>query len=73
MMPTWNCSLIFGFLVCLLFSAFSGRTHGHMEVPRIGVKLELQLPAYTITTATQDPSLVCELHHDSQQQESLTH
>ena len=34
-----------------------------MEVPR--VELELQLPAYT--TATPDPSQVCNLHHSSQQ------
>ena len=27
-----------------------------MEVPRLGVKLELQLPTYTIATATQDLS-----------------
>ena len=26
----------------------------HMEVPRLGVKLELQLPAYTIATP-EDP------------------
>ena len=26
-----------------------------MEVPRLGVKLELQLPAYTTATATPDP------------------
>ena len=25
----------------------------HMDVPRLGVKWELQLPAYTIATATQ--------------------
>ena len=31
----------------------------HMEVPRPGVKLELQLLAYTIATATQDPSSIC--------------
>ena len=31
-----------------------------MEVPRLGVELELQLPAYT--TATPDLSLVCDLH-----------
>ena len=30
-----------------------------MEVPRLGVKSELQLPAYTTATATQDPSLGC--------------
>ena len=36
-----------------------------MEVPRLGVESELQLPAYT--TATPDPSPVCNLHHNSQQ------
>ena len=34
----------------------------HMEVPRLGVKLKLQLPAYTTATAKQDPSYVCHLH-----------
>ena len=38
-----------------------------MEVPRLGVKLELQLPAYATATATQDPSHICDLHHSSQQ------
>ena len=33
----------------------------HMEVPRLGVESELQLPAYAIATATQDPSHVCNL------------
>ena len=28
----------------------------HMEVPRLGVESELQLPAYTIATATQNLS-----------------
>ena len=32
-----------------------------MEVPRLGVQLELQLPAYTAATATQDLSAVCDL------------
>ena len=27
----------------------------HMEVPRLGVRSELQLPAYTTATATLDP------------------
>ena len=35
----------------------------HMEVPRLGVEWELQLPAYTTATAMQDPSWVCNLHH----------
>ena len=36
-----------------------------MEVPRLGVELELQLPAYT--TAMPDPSQVCGLHCSSWQ------
>ena len=37
---------------------------GHMEVPRLGVQLELQLTAYTTATATAtpDPSRICDLH-----------
>ena len=30
----------------------------HMEVPRLGVELELQLPVYNRATATPDPSFV---------------
>ena len=37
----------------------------HTEVPRLGVKSELQLPAYTTTTATWDPSHICHLYHSS--------
>ena len=34
----------------------------HMEhIPRLGVKLELQLRAYTTATATADPSRICDL------------
>ena len=38
-----------------------------MEVPRLGVELELQLPAYTTATAMPDPSLVCNQHCSSWQ------
>ena len=38
-----------------------------MEFPRLGVKSELQLLAYTRATATPDPSCVCDLYHSSQQ------
>ena len=38
-----------------------------MEVPRLGVESELQLPAYTTVTAMRDPSCVCDLHHCSEQ------
>ena len=33
-----------------------------MEVSRLGVKLEMQLPAYTTAIATPIPSHVCVLH-----------
>ena len=42
-----------------------------MEIPRLGVKSELQLPAYTTVTATWDPSRVWDLHHSSWQHRIL--
>ena len=38
-----------------------------MEIPRLGVELELQLLAYATATATWDLSHVCNLHHSSRQ------
>ena len=49
------------------FFFFLGPHLQHMEVPRLGVGLELQLPAYTPATATRDLSHVCDLHHSSRQ------
>ena len=37
------------------------------EVPRLGIRSELQPPAYSIATAIPDPSRVCDLHHSSRQ------
>ena len=42
-----------------------------MEVPRLGVELELQLPAYTTVAAMQDLSRVCNLHHSLRQGQIL--
>ena len=42
---------------------FLGLHLQHVEVPRLGVELELQLPAYTTVTAMLDLSCVCNLHH----------
>ena len=42
-----------------------------MEVPRLGVKLELQPLAYTTVTATRDLSYVCNLQHSSGQRQIL--
>ena len=56
--------------VCFLFFCYLELYLWHMEVSRLGVELELQMPAYTAATATaiatQDPSHVCDLHHSSQ-------
>ena len=40
-----------------------------MEIPRLEVELELQLPTYATATATvpQDPSHICDLYHSSWQ------
>ena len=60
-----------GLLSFFFFSFFSffflGPAVEHMEVPRLGVESELQLPAYTTATARRDPSHICELHHSSWQ------
>ena len=53
------------------FLVFLGLYPQHMEVPRLGVELELQLLAYTTAIATQDLSWVCDLHYNSQQRQIL--
>ena len=42
--------------ILFYFIGFLGLYLQHMEVPRLGVELELQLLAYTTATATQDLS-----------------
>ena len=39
----------------------------HMEVPKLGTKSEVSLPAYTTPTALRDLSHVCDLYHSSWQ------
>ena len=51
--------------ICLFLLLW--RHQRHMEVPRLGVESELQLLAYTTTTATPDPSHFCNLHHSSEE------
>ena len=38
-----------------------------MEVPRLGIELALQLPAYTTATEMPDLSRICDLYLSSQQ------
>ena len=60
------CLFVFCFCFCF-FLAFLGPQLWDMEVPRLGVKLELQLLAYAIATATRDLSCICNLYHSSWQ------
>ena len=50
---------------------FSGPHPQPVDVPRLGVELELQLLAYTTATGTQDPSHIFDLHHSSWQHRIL--
>ena len=45
----------------------------HMEVPRLGVQSELQLPVYTTATATWDLNCVWDPHHSLGQCRILNH
>ena len=56
--------ILLGTFFCLL-----GPHLWHVEAPRLVVKLELQLLAYTTATATGDQSCICDLHHSSQQRQ----
>ena len=55
-----------------IFFFFLGPHLQQTKVPRLGVKSELQLPAYAIAT-TPDPSHVCNLHHSCGNAKSLTY
>ena len=53
------------------FLLFLGPHLQHMEVPSLGVRSELGLPAYTRATAMPDLSHICNLHHSSWQHRIL--
>ena len=65
----WGTCLSFKsfFFFFFFFFGFLGQRPQHMEVPRLGVELELELPAYTTATATPDPSCVriCAAHRNA--------
>ena len=58
---------LFIYLFVCLFIYFLGLHPWHMEVPRLGVDSELQLPIYITATATWDLSCICDIYHSSQQ------
>ena len=51
----------------LVFLLFLGLHLWHMEVPWLGVKSELQPPAYVTATSMKHLSCICNLHHSSRQ------
>ena len=59
------------FFFFFFFFFFLGLHLRHMEVPRLGVELELRLLAYTAATATWDLSHTCDLPHNSWQRRVL--
>ena len=44
-----------------------------MEIPRLGVESELELPVYTTGAATQESGCDCDLYHSYGNTRSLTH
>ena len=61
----WVSEIVFIFI--LFYFIFGGLHLWHMEVPWLGIELELQLPAYATATATKDLSRIFDLHHSSWQ------
>ena len=64
LIPLWTPKHVFktgDLSVLFCFPFFLGLHPRHMEVPRLGGQLELQLPAYATVTATSDLSHVCDL------------
>ena len=58
----WSTSCFFLYFFIFSFSFFLGPHLQHMEGSRLGVKAELQLPAYATTTAMPYLSCIWELH-----------
>ena len=61
---TYTLDICLFFLSSFFFLVFLGPYPWHVEVPRLGVQLEL---VNATATAMLDPSWVCDLHHSSWQ------
>ena len=57
----------YNIIYSIFFFCFLGLHHCHMDFPRLGCKLELQVLASTAVTATPDLSHICSLHNSSWQ------
>ena len=55
------------------FFVFLEQHPQHMDVPRLGIYLELQLPVYDTVRAMPDPCHIFDLHHRSRQCWILNH
>ena len=66
-------SFLFSFFFLFFLLIFLGLHPRHMEVPRLGVQSELQLPPYTTATAMPEPvaSVTYTIAHGNM--ESLRH
>ena len=66
-LPGWQRTCPYCSTLCRFLFVFVllGPHLKHMEGPRLGVELRLQLPAYTTATAMQDLSRIYSLHHSS--------
>ena len=66
MVPSWigfHCAATGTPNFLIILFTFLGPFQRHMEVPRLGAELELQLLAYTTATAMWDLSCVYDLQH----------
>ena len=62
-----NIRRAFSLFIYLFIFIFGGPHLQHMEVPRLGIELELLMLAYSTATAMPDLSRVFKLYHSSQQ------
>ena len=60
-LPGWGMNTTTPWMGFLGFFALFRAVPQYMEIPRLGVELELQLQAYDTATATLDPSCICSL------------
>ena len=68
-LSSWNSSFscLDSYNFLFYFFVFLGLHPRYMEVPRLGVKSELEPPVYTTAKAARDPRRTCELCHSSRQ------
>ena len=64
--PQWEILFLPFFFFSWSF-VFLGLHLRHMDIPRLWIESELQLPSYATTTPMLDPSHIFDLHHSSQQ------